>query len=221
MTYLSQLEEKFIAAANPQRAIGQKAYMRDQFEYFGITAPKRKLLSKPFFLKNKLPEKHKLEGLMKSLWEEPNREYQYFGQELMQRYSKRFEVKDIILLEYMVANNSWWDTVDFIAVNLMGPYFKMFPEQINKYIHKWLASDHLWLHRSALLFQLKYKLDLNTKLLSQVIYELIPTKEFFINKAIGWVLREYTRTDKAWVIEFTKNRSLSNLSRKEALRLVS
>ena len=62
--------------------------------------------------------------------------------------------------------------------------------------------------------------SLDTKLLDSVICQLLGTKEFFINKAIGWVLREYSRTNPEWVIDFAGRTALSNLSRREALRLL-
>ena len=102
----------------------------------------------------------------------------------------------------------------------MGEYFKTFPNQKEKYVTKWLKSDNMWLQRSALLFQLKYKNKIDTVLLSSAINSLLNSKEFFINKAIGWVLREYSRTNPNWVIEFVNNTELSNLSKKEALRLL-
>jgi len=103
---------------------------------------------------------------------------------------------------------------------LMGDYFKMYPEQIKKYVDKWLASGNMWLQRSALLFQLKYKKDLDEELMAYTINNLLGSKEFFINKAIGWMLREYSRTNPDWVIEFADKTELNNLSKREALRLI-
>jgi len=125
------------------------------------------------------------------------------------------------LFEYMVTHKSWWDTIDFIAVKLMGAYFKMYPEEIEVYIEKWLKSNNIWLQRCALLFQLKYKEGLDTNLLKYVINSLLGSKEFFINKAIGWVLREYSRTNPKWVREFVDKTELNPLSRREALRLMT
>ena len=221
MNYLSLLIEDFIVSANNERAISQKAYMRGQFDFFGLSAPERKTLSKPYFIKSNLPDKKEVESIIKALWNKRQREYQYFAQELLQKYTKQFEKDDIHLIEYMAAQHPWWDTVDFIAVNLMGPYFKKFPEQIEVYTKKWLDSEHLWLKRCAILFQLKYKEDLNPILLSEIISTLTPSNEFFINKAIGWILREYSRTSPEWVIDYATKTTLSTLSKREALRLIT
>lgn len=219
--YLSTLQAEFERHANPQRAAKQKAYMKDNFKFYGITAPERQEIQKPFLLKQHLPPKKDLEKLIKKLWSKPQREYQMFGQELVNRYSKQLEKEDMTLLEYMVTLKSWWDTVDYIAANTMGTYFKLYPELRQKYVKKWLASDHIWLQRSALLFQLKYKDQLDNDLLAYAIKRLFGSKEFFINKAIGWILRQYSRVNPEWVKIFVKdNPSLANLSKREALRLM-
>ena len=218
--FINTLEIEFEKHKNAKIALEQKAYMRHQFQFYGLKATVRREIQKPFFIKEYLPQKSEIEHIIKTLWEKPQREYQLFAQELAFKYVKQLELKDINLFEFMVTNKSWWDTVDFIANKLMGEYFKTFPNQKEKYVTKWLKSNNIWLQRSALLFQLKYKNKIDTVLLSSTINSLLNSKEFFINKAIGWVLREYSRTNPNWVIEFVNNTELSNLSKKEALRLL-
>lgn len=219
--FIQVLSNEFQRNSNPEIAAGQKAYMRDQFEFFGIKAPIRKEIQKPFLVKAYLPPKEELETLVKELWAKPQREFQMFGQELTAKYQRKFEKQDIALLEFMVTHKSWWDSVDFIAAHLMGSYFKIFPELREEYVNKWLDSGHLWLQRSAILFQLKYKEETDTELLSYVIHRLLGSKEFFINKAIGWILRDYSRRNPDWVIHFVNQTDLQPLSRKEALRIIN
>ena len=121
----------------------------------------------------------------------------------------------------MITHKSWWDTVDFIAANLVGPYFKSFPGQREKITGKWLSSNNMWLQRSVLLFQLKYKDSLDTDFLADTIHSLTGSEEFFINKAIGWILREYSKTNPQWVRQFVQATSLHPLSKREGLRLIS
>lgn len=219
-TLLNTLKDEFEENSNTIIAAQQKAYMRDQFEYYGLKTEVRRQLQKPFLVVKYLPEKKELASIVKTLWEKPQREYHYFAQELVFKYIKKIEKSDIHLFEYMVTHKSWWDTVDFIATKLIGAYFKKHPEQRVTILKKWIVSNNIWLQRSAIIFQLKYKTDLDTELLAKTINSLIGTKEFFINKAIGWMLREYSRTDSYWVIEFAQKTTLSNLSNKEALRLI-
>lgn len=118
----------------------------------------------------------------------------------------------------MITHKSWWDTIDFIASNLVGAYFKHFPEVKVNTIKKWLASENIWKQRTALLFQLKYKDQLDTSLLKYIIISLLGSDEFFINKAIGWILREYSKTNPEWVLSFTAENKLDKLSQREALK---
>ncbi|MDT0551614.1 DNA alkylation repair protein [Urechidicola vernalis] len=218
--YLNTLETEFKRNADVAIAEQQMAYMRNQFKCFGLKTPLRRELQKPFLVKAYLPEKGEVADLVSELWGRPQREFQYFGQELAFKYVKVQERNDVVLYEYMITHKSWWDTVDFIAVKLLGTYFKKFPEQRNIYVRKWLESNNIWLQRSALLFQLKYKSEMDRELLRTTIVSLLGSKEFFINKAIGWVLREYSRTNPKWVVEFANFVQLNNLSRREALRLI-
>ena len=219
--WITNLEQEFQSNTNAMVALEQSAYLRHQFEFFGLKAPQRKILLKPFFSKEQRPAKIELENIVKILWLKPQREYQYCTQELVAKFEKQFTENDIALLEFMVLNKSWWDSVDFIAANLMGAYFKIHKNQKEKYVNKWLHSKNIWLQRSALLFQLKYKSELDTELLSSTIIFLLDSNEFFINKAIGWVIREYSKTNPHWVVNFVENNDLNILSKKEALRLLN
>lgn len=218
--FIETLKLEFEQNSNHKTAIDQKAYLRNQFDFYGLKTLKRREIQKPFLIKEFLPNKKGLKTLVNLLWEKPQIEYHYFAQELTFKYVKQLEKDDIKLFEYMVTHKSWWDTVDFIAVKLMGAYFKTFPEQKTKYINKWLKSNNIWLQRSALLFQLKYKEEIDSMLLSHSINSLLGSNEFFINKAIGWVLREYSRTNPSWVLNFVNKTELNTLSQREALRLI-
>lgn len=217
---LDELESEFEKHTSTETAYGQKAYMKNQFEFYGIKTPMRQEIQRLFLNKKFLPPKAKLETLTKALWSKPQREFQYFAQEFVQCYATKFEKNDIRLFQFMITHKSWWDTVDFIASKLVGEYFKTFPEEREKHIGKWIASGNLWLQRTAVLFQLKYKKSVDTELLSRVINPLLGSGEFFINKAIGWMLREYSKTNPEWVFDFCNRTSLDKLSRKEALRLI-
>ena len=218
--FINVLKAEFERNANPEIASGQKAYMKNRFEFYGIKTPVRRKIQKPFFVKEYLPPKKDLHIIVKTLWEKPEREYQYFGQELVEKYSDKFDKDDITLLEFMITRKSWWDTVDFIATKLAGKYFKIFPDRRNEIIEKWIASENMWLQRTSILFQLKYKNELDTEFLAYVINSLLGSKEFFINKAIGWILRQYSTVNPGWVMDFTSKTQLDKLSRKEALRLI-
>jgi 3-methyladenine DNA glycosylase AlkD len=218
--YTISLSEIFYQNKNYKIAKSQEAYMRNQFPFLGITSTIRKELQKPFLKKNTLPPKNNLSDIVYILWKKPEREFHYFAQDLVRRYTKEYCIEDIELFEFMATNNSWWDTVDIIAPNIMGSYFKLYYKKREKYIFKWLESENIWLQRCAILFQLRYKEELDTKLLSNIILYLNSSNEFFIQKAIGWILREYSKTNSKWVLEFVDKNSLATLSKKEAFRII-
>ncbi|NOX87362.1 MAG: DNA alkylation repair protein [Chlorobi bacterium] len=219
--FIKILELEFRKNADPEIAAGQKAYMKNQFEFLGIKTPLRREIQRPFLTKKHLPLKNNLEQIVKTFWAKPEREFQYFAQELAQKYTDRFEKKDIKLFEFMITHKSWWDSVDFIAPKLVGEYFKVYSGQRNKYVEKWIASENIWLQRTSILFQLKYEDELDKEFLAYIINSLLGSNEFFINKAIGWILRQYSKKDPAWVNDFTNKTPLDKLSRKEALRLIA
>ncbi len=219
--YVTSIKEKFQAAADPIKAQPMKKYMKNRFEFLGIQKPQRILLKKEFLKKERLPGVERLEEIIKHLWDLPGREYQYFGLELAEHFRKQSKEQDIDLLEYMITNKAWWDTVDFIAAHLVGTHFKRFPHLVGPYTAKWMASGNMWLQRTALLFQLKYKTGTDVELLFQIIRQLADSKEFFIRKAIGWALREHSKTKPEVVMNFVESHPLSNLSKREALKVIA
>ncbi len=218
--YLTAIETTFLSNKNPEIAKSQKAYMKHKFEFYGLKSPIRKELQKPFLIKQNLPKKEELDLVIKSLWKQPEREVQYFAQELLQKYTKQYEKNDIGLFEYIITKKSWWDTVDYIASTILGSYFLKYPAQRKVYVEKWMASNNMWLQRSAILFQLKYKENVDTEILSYSINSLLGSKEFFINKAIGWSLRQYGKYNPDWVLNFVAKAPLESLSKREAIRLL-
>ncbi len=205
--------------ADVENAAGAKAYMRNQFEFFGLKAATRQRISKTY-MKKKLPAYADLEIIVTQLWQLPEREYQYFAIDLIAAMKKLWTADVIKLIEYVLVNKSWWETVDHAATDLTGPYFKIFPLQISKVADKWNRSDNFWLQRSSIMFQKKYKKETDTALLSKYILNHTQSNEFFIQKAIGWALREYSKTDPAWVKKFVKENKLAPLSEREALKRI-
>lgn len=121
----------------------------------------------------------------------------------------------IPLLEWLITTKSWWDTVDALATKSVGAVAKKYPETIPETIEGWAYGEHLWLRRTAILFQLKYKAETDEELLYRYIEQNADSKEFFIQKAIGWVLREYSKTDPDSVRNFIETHPLAKLSIRE------
>ncbi len=218
MNYVASIKTRFRAHANASNAMGMKAYMKHHFEFLGIKSPERKVLSKEALNKINLPAMNECEAIVKKLWELPEREFQYFAMDLLEKRKRQMERHHIHLLEHLIVNKSWWDTVDLLASKLVGHYFQQFPSQIESITNRWMASGNMWLQRSCILFQLKYKADTNTKLLTRFILQCHTSSEFFLQKAIGWALREYAKTNPQYVINFVAKHALAPLSKREALK---
>jgi len=218
--YVEKIIGAFSEHKNPQNAVRMKAYMKNKFDFLGIKSPERRAISKPVLTRAALPEAEDIFPIIQKFWDLPHREYQYFAMELITRYKRHVTRDWIRQYELMIISKSWWDTVDYIAGTLVGYFFMVFPDYIHPTTSTWMQSNNIWLQRSCLLFQLKYKNDTNTELLSGFIEELSHSKEFFIAKAIGWALREYSKSNPDWVRSFVENHSLQPLSRREAIKRI-
>ena len=218
--YVNKVKTVFEENKDDEKAVDMKKYMRDQFEFYGIQATERRKISRGLQKVDKRPPHSKLSQVIIKLWSEDERELQYFAMELFERYKNDFRIGDIKLMAYMIENKSWWDTVDFIAKKLVGRYFQSYPEFRDEFINKWLKSNNIWLQRTTLLFQLAYKEETDQEMLFANIKKLKDIDEFFIQKAIGWSLREYSRTDPQAVKDFINTHELSNLSKREGLKVI-
>lgn len=216
--YVASLKSLFEKHANPSEAAQMKKYMRDQFEYLGIKSPQFKTLMKEFLAANGMPPFSDLDVILRELWSLPQREFQYAATSFLGRSEKELPAKFIRTIEYMLVTKSWWDTVDTITGGTLGVHFRRFPEIREKYLASWRASDNFWLRRATILFQLNYKKETDFDLLCEIIRENLGSKEFFINKAIGWSLRQYARIDPKAVTKFVKSTPLHPLSRREAMK---
>ncbi|MCD4737218.1 MAG: DNA alkylation repair protein [Bacteroidales bacterium] len=217
-SYLFLLQNIFTANQDEVYAANIKRYMRGQFNFYGIPTPKRRELVKNFIKIHGLPKQEKLENLVKECWENPHREFQWTIMEFLFKFIKKMDETYFVLFEYMIIHKSWWDTIDFIATKLVGELFKKYPEKIPFWTEIWMESGNIWLQRTCLLFQLHYKKNTDQKLLDNFIKHLDGSKEFFINKAIGWILREYSKTNAVWVINYVNKNQLAPLSEREALK---
>ena len=216
--YLIPLIKLFEKNADSSQATPMKKYMRDQFEYLGIKTPKSAALQKEFYAKHGLPDVNDLDPILRDLWALPQREFQYIGLGLLGKLEKKLPAKFIKTFEYLIVTKSWWDTVDAIAGHTVGTHFRRFPEVREKYLPRWRASNNIWLRRTAILFQLNYKKETDFELLCDIVRENLDSKEFFINKAIGWALRQYARVGPNAVKKFVNSTPLHPLSRREAMK---
>lgn len=219
-TKLSKIVHDMRQASDEVVGASMSAYMKNHFSFLGVKSPERKQIQNAWFQLIK-KEPQQIWDLAYGLWNLPEREYQYIAMDLLKKQKLSFyQLDDALKLEELVTTKSWWDSVDGIASNNVGAFFKAFPEQRDKIIGKWRESDNLWLNRTCLIFQLKYKEQLDFELLQSLIVQFQPNKDFFIQKAIGWALRQHSKTFPLDVEDFVKNIELEGLAKREALKYV-
>ena len=210
--------ELFRAAADPEKAVQMSAYMRDQFQFLGIPKPERKKLSKDF-VKGLGKESADWDFIFEC-WRQPEREFQYLAADYLARVSAVLTPADIPNIRELAVTKSWWDTVDSIDM-VVGDIALRFPETADTLL-EWSVDENIWLRRIAIDHQLGRKEKTDTKLLEQIIENNLGQSEFFINKAIGWSLREYSKTDPDWTRGFIERHrdEMAPLSVREASKYI-
>jgi 3-methyladenine DNA glycosylase AlkD len=170
--YLNSLHKKFKAASDAEKSEWMKGYMLHQFDFYGVQAVLRKEIGKTHHLQNQIKTAAELELIVKECFSLPQREFQYFAIQLFALHKKLWTVSSIKIMEYCLLQKSWWDSVDGIASDWLGPYFKMFPEQIVPITSKWNRSKNMWLQRSSIMFQKAFKKNTDTTASLQIYFTL-------------------------------------------------
>lgn len=218
---VSVLKALFEENKNADNAAAMEKYMKNHFPFLGIKKPLRAELEKKFYGQTGLAKEPFQEEFVRTLWEMPEREYQYAALGYLEKFSKKLGSDDLELLKELITTKSWWDTVDALAAKPVGILGAKFPDTIPAEMDKWAVSDNMWLRRTAILFQLKYKKETDEQRLYTYIRQNANSKEFFIQKAIGWALREFSKTNPDSVKNFIESTELAALSRREGLKYLS
>ena len=221
MSFLTHIQEVFELHANTENATAMQAYMKDRFSFYGIKAPDRKRLLKEVHAEHKEEVDGNIRTLTDHLYQLEARELHYCAMELYQKcLKKKYLETDVSQIEKLITTHSWWDTVDFIAKHILGYYLLLFPNEINSVITSYSKAENMWLNRSAILFQLAYKNKTDASLLFDLCIQHKDSNEFFIQKAIGWALREYSKVNPEEVVSFVSKTKLKPLSEREALKRI-
>ncbi|MEM6765306.1 MAG: DNA alkylation repair protein [Bacteroidota bacterium] len=200
---------------NPEKALQMSAYMKYQFPFLGLQNQERKKLSKAFIQEIKKGCPSPPFEILNILWELPEREYQYIAMDLLDKYLQDLTLNDISSVIRFIIHKSWWDSVDLLASHAVGTILSSYPAQQEQYVQSWTTTENIWLSRTALLFQLSYKENTNWPLLQHTCLSLKDSEEFFIQKAIGWGLRQYSKVNAEAVVQFTENHKWKPLSKRE------
>ncbi len=211
----NELKQHGDATKAPQ----MQAYMKTDQPFYGVQSKLRRQIFRGAIKKYPVTSREIWETLILELWDGKHREEMYLALEVAERYKKYNDESAWNLFEKLLRSATNWDTVDWLSSNLIGQLVYNY-RHFERQLVEWSDDKNFWVRRASLLVHLKHKEKTNTKLLSDTILKLAHEKEFFIRKAIGWVLRQYSYTDPDWVMQFVKNyaEQLSGLSKREALK---
>jgi 3-methyladenine DNA glycosylase AlkD len=216
MSFVGATKDAFYALKNPENAHWMRQYMRNKYQFIGIKKPEQALVFKDIYKKfGKAEDWYEVSSELFAL---PEREFQYVAMAYLLKAKNSWDSRVPLLVHRWVDDNSWWDVVDVLGPKVLGLYFQRFPQERSEWISIWMKSPNFWHQRLCILFQLDYKKNTDVTLLSTIILSLNTSKEFFIQKAIGWSLRQYARSDPEWVLDFVDNHPLMPLSKREALK---
>ncbi len=215
---ITELELRLLAHADSEQAQPMKAYMKNHFDFLGVRTPDRRKVAKTFFKDFQAP------GIdwdfVEACWAKPYREFQYIAIDYLVTKKKALVLDDLPRLKKLAQTKSWWDTIDGLD-KLVGKIVLDNPEA-KQMILEWSVDDDFWLRRIAIDHQLLQKEKTDTELLEQILINNLNQTEFFINKAIGWSLRDYSKTNPDWVRAFLAKYSsqMANLSIREASKYI-
>ena len=212
---ITDLEEN----RNELLAESMSKYMQDKFRFLGVRGATRTEIYKKYF-----PDARKTKTIdwdfVENCWNKEEREFQYvvvYYLKAMQKFLKR---EDISRLKYLIVTKSWWDTVDLLAKVVGSLVIRI--EGYDQIMLEWSKDSNIWLKRVAILYQLSLKEKVDKQILERILVGNLGDSEFFINKAIGWALRDYSKYNPEWVREFIKKNkdNMANLSIREASKYI-
>lgn len=217
-TVVARIADAYRTHRDPARAPGMEAYMRRQFPFLGLPTPERRRLARDALVGLPRPSDADLVAVARRCWALPEREFQYFACDYLRTHAKRASAAVLADVAELIVTKSWWDTVDGLATQTAGTLVAQHRELVET-MDAWISADNMWLARTAILHQLRFRDATDVDRLFRYCLARAGDDEFFIRKAIGWALREYSKTDGEGVRRFVAARAgeLSPLSRREAM----
>lgn len=214
---IAEISQALQSSQDPIKAEKMAAYMKDRFPFYGVPAPQRTAILRPIWHKRKPIIKSHIVEITEKLWALPQREYQMIAMELTGKCKSAYTEDNLEHISSLITQKSWWDTVDFLASTIIGHILSKDSTLAKRVANEYMQSDNMWQQRTAILFQLKYKDTVDEELLYRLIVATKGSKEFFINKASGWALRQYSKYNPHSVGTFIASNKdwMTNLSIRE------
>lgn len=221
ISFVTAVESRLRPLSNTERAKQMTAYLLNQFEFLGLSAPIRRLAVKDL-MRHKWESDDELIATVQQLWTLQEREFRYTAIDLLRHQHRYLNQTHLPVLQILLLQDSWWETVDGLSAVISKILFtesRVNPDVL-RVTDDWIDHPDFWVRRSAILHQLGWRLDTDNTRLAQYALHLSSEKEFFIRKAIGWALRDYARWNPEWVNAFitANNARLSGLTIREAIK---
>ncbi len=160
-TVMERLTALYPTGADPVRAAGAAAYMKGVAPFLGIYTAERRVLSRTVLAGLPAPDETDCTAIALRCWALPEREYAYFAADYLRRHVRRCSSGFLPVVRRLVTTVSWWDTVDALAAHVVGPLVAADPA-LRTDMDAWIDDDDLWVARTALLHQLRYKESTDT-----------------------------------------------------------
>lgn len=215
------LTDELRAVGAPERAVQEKRYLKSELEFLGASVWEIRRVVQAF-LRGTVPLTHEgLVALVEALWAEPMHERRMAAVELLELQPKLLGPADLPLLERLLRESRTWALVDGLGGDVVGGILAASPEMVTPVLDRWATDPDFWIRRSSLLAELqplRKGTDLGPFLRRADL--MLEEREFFIRKAIGWVLREVGKRRPAEVTAWLALRThrASGVTMREAVR---
>lgn len=196
------MSAELAALANPENAAAMAAYMKTDMPFFGVKRPDCSQIFKESMRRYPVETRADYESAVRAFWAQPRREEKYMAINLSRAVPRYISPPSLPLYRKLIVEGAWWDFVDEVAAHLVGTLLLEHRERVAPVMEQWIDHPDMWLRRSALLAHLRHKDQTDEAILFDHCLRRAAEREFFIRKAIGWVLRQYARTAPDAVREF-------------------
>jgi len=193
-----------------------------QFKFLGIKTVEQNELTKKIFVNYPLPKYDETKSIIRELFSFEEREYLYFGISLFLKRKKMWQKTDIVFIESLILTQPGWDTVEYISTEIVSQFYEMYPRIATEFIQAWISSKSQWLKATAIMFQRTFKDQTNTELLAESITANISSDSDIVNRAIGAALRNYSKSNYKWVLDFVVKNSaeMNKKTKQEAIKWI-
>ena len=193
-----------------------------QFKFLGIKTVEQNELTKKIFVNYPLPKYDETKSIIRELFSFEEREYLYFGISLFLKRKKMWQKTDIVFIESLILTQPGWDTVEYISTEIVSQFYEMYPRIATEFIQAWISSKSQWLKAAAIMFQRTFKDQTNTELLAESITANISSDSDIVNRAIGAALRNYSKSNYKWVLDFVVKNSaeMNKKTKQEAIKWI-